>query len=251
MGNEFSRDRVLIKVQIPECKQKAEAGHLYIVATPIGNLSDITIRAISILDSCDLIACEDTRVSRGLLQHFGIDKPTISYRDANEREQTQFLLDELQKGKSIALVSDAGTPTLSDPGFRIVRACRKFEIPVVPIPGASALLAALCASGLPTNDFRFFGFLTPKSAARKRFLEEHKTVSYTLILYESSHRIEKFMDEMLELLEPSRIIALAREITKLHETFLVGEITHVHQTFQKQSHKGEFVILIAPNDFQI
>lgn len=238
-------------MQIPECKQKAEPGHLYIVATPIGNLSDISIRAISILNSCDLVACEDTRVTGCLLHHFGIQKPTLSYRDANEIQQADFLIDELQKGKSIALVSDAGTPTLSDPGFRIVRACRKICLPVVPIPGASALLASLCASGLPTNDFRFFGFLTPKSAARRRFLEEHINASYTIILYESSHRIEKFMDEMLEILEPSRIISLGREITKLHETFLVGQITHIHASFQKQSHKGEFVIIIAPNNFQL
>lgn len=238
-------------MHLTECKQKAQAGHLYIVSTPIGNLSDITIRAVSILDSCDLIACEDTRVTATLLHYLGIQKPTLSYRDANEIQQAAFLIDQLLDNKSIALVSDAGTPTLSDPGFRVIRECRKRGIAVVPIPGASALLSALCASGLPTNDFRFFGFLTPKSAARKRFLEEHKESPFTTILYESSHRIEKFMDEMLEMLQPNRVICLAREITKLHETFLVGEIATIHQSFQKQSHKGEFVIIIAPKDFQL
>jgi len=238
-------------VHLTESKQKAQAGYLYIVSTPIGNLSDITLRAVSILDSCDLIACEDTRVTATLLHYLGIQKPTISYRDANEKQQADYLIDQLLQGKSVALVSDAGTPTLSDPGFRVIRECRKIGIPVVPIPGASALLAALSASGLPTNDFRFFGFLTPKSAARKRFLEEHKDSSFTIILYESSHRIEKFMDEMLEILEQNRVICIAREITKLHETFLVGEIPIIHQAFQKQSHKGEFVIIIAPKDFQL
>lgn len=238
-------------MQIPECKQKAEPGHLYIVATPIGNLSDLSIRAISILSSCDLIACEDTRVTGSLLHYLRIQKPTISYRDANEREQADFLVKELQNAKSIALVSDAGTPTISDPGFRIVRECRRLGLPVVPIPGPSALITALSASGLPTHDFRFFGFLTPKSAARKRFLEEHKQSSFTLILYESGHRIEKFMDEMLEILNPGHIVCLARELTKLHETFLVGEIATVHESFKKQSHKGEFVIIIAPNNFQL
>ncbi|PWU05547.1 MAG: 16S rRNA (cytidine(1402)-2'-O)-methyltransferase [Verrucomicrobia bacterium] len=238
-------------MQLTECQQKAQPGHLYIVSTPIGNLSDITLRAISILDSCDLIACEDTRVTGNLLHYLKIQKPTISYRDENEKEQTYFLIEQLKNNKSVALVSDAGTPTLSDPGFRIVRECRRQGFPVVPIPGPSALLSALSAAGLPTNDFRFFGFLPPKSAARIRFLDSYKDASYTLILYESAHRIEKFMDEMLSILEPTRIICLAREITKLHETFLVGEVANVHLLFQKQSHKGEFVVLIAPRDFHL
>lgn len=238
-------------MELPECKQKAEAGHLYVVATPIGNLSDITIRAVNILGSCDLIACEDTRVTGGLMRYLGMNKPMISYRDANEKQQADYLVEQLREGKSIALVSDAGTPTLSDPGFRVIRECRKLGMPVVPIPGASALLAALSGSGLPTNDFRFFGFLAPKSAARRRFFEEYKEASYTVVLYESSHRIEKFMEEILEVLGEKRVICLAREITKLHETFLVGAMSEVQKRFQVQSHKGEFVVIIAPAGFEL
>lgn len=238
-------------MQLPQCKQKAEPGHLYIVATPIGNLGDISTRAAAILDSCDLIACEDTRVTHGLLHYLDIKKPTLSYRDANEKHQADFLLTQLQEGKSIALVSDAGTPTLSDPGFRIVRECRKNNIPVVPIPGPSALLAAVCASGLPSNDLRFVGFLPPKSAARKRFFEENKDSISTLALYESSHRIQKFIDELIEIHGGQRVICIAREITKLHETFLVGPISSIYEQFRTHSQKGEFVVLIAPKDFQL
>ncbi len=238
-------------MQLPECKQTAEPGHLYIVATPIGNLGDITIRAASILNSCDLIACEDTRVTHGLLHYLGIKKPTISYRDANEKSQTEFLLSQLKEGKSIALVSDAGTPTISDPGFRVVRECRKLGLTVTPIPGASALLAAISASGLPSNDFRFVGFLPPKSAARKRFFIDNKDSESTLALYESSHRIQKFIDELIEVLGGQRVVCIAREITKLHETFLVGRIAEIYEPFQTRSQKGEFVVLIAPQDFQL
>lgn len=238
-------------MQLPEPRQKAQPGHLYIVATPIGNLEDISLRAANILDSCDLVACEDTRVTRNLLKHFDIKKPTLSYRDENESSQSPLLIQELQNGKSIALVSDAGTPTLSDPGFRIVRECRKLQIPVVPIPGPSALLAALCASGLPSNDFRFVGFLPPKSAARKRFFQEHKDSPTTLALYESSHRIQKFIDDLIETLGPERVLCIAREITKLHETFLVGPISEIYTNFTTRSQKGEFVILIAPHNFQL
>lgn len=238
-------------MQLPESKQKAEPGHLYIVATPIGNLGDITARAAGILNTCDLIACEDTRVTHGLLHYLSIKKPTLSYRDANEKSQAEFLVLQLQEGKSIALVSDAGTPTLSDPGFRIVRECRKLNVPVVPIPGASALLAAISASGIPSNDFRFLGFLPPKSAARKRFFEDNKNSKSTLALYESSHRIQKFIDELIEVLGDQRVVCIAREITKLHETFLVGPISEIYEQFQIRSQKGEFVVLIAPSDFQL
>lgn len=238
-------------MELPDCQQNAEAGHLYVVATPIGNLSDITIRAISILRSCDLIACEDTRVTGRLIHYLGINKPMISYRDANEKQQAHYLIEQLKEGKSVALVSDAGTPTLSDPGFRIIRECRKLGLSVVPVPGPSALLAALSASGLPTNDFRFFGFLAPKSAARRRFFQEHQDASYTIVIYESSHRIEKFMEEILEVLGGNRVICLAREMTKLHETFLVGTLDEVQKQFKLHSHKGEFVIIIAPADFEL
>ena len=238
-------------MKLPECTQEAEAGHLYVISTPIGNLGDITLRAAKILSTCDTIACEDTRVSRGLLSYLGIKKPLLSYRDANEKEQALQLVEKLKGGESVGLISDAGTPTLSDPGFRIVRECRRAGIPVVPVPGASAMLAGLAASGLPSNDVRFVGFLPPKSAARKRFFEEIKESEQTIILYESSHRIEKFMNDILEVLGGGRVICLGREITKKHETFLVGKIEFVYEKFINRSQKGEFVVIIAPKGFEL
>lgn len=238
-------------MQLPECTQEAEAGHLYVVSTPIGNLGDITLRAASILASCDLVACEDTRVTGKLLRYLGITKPMLSYRDANEKAQAGHLVKELRGGKSVTLVSDAGTPTLSDPGFRVVRECRKVGLPVVPVPGASAMLGALAASGLPSNEVRFVGFLTPKSAARKRFLEENEGVEHTVVVYESSHRIEKFMGELVEVLGEDRVICMAREITKKHETFLVGRAGEVYEEFKERSQKGEFVVIIAPKGFEL
>lgn len=226
-------------------------GHLYVVGTPIGNLGDLSQRTILTLKTVDLIACEDTRVTKKLLTKLDITRPTLSYREENEKLQTPALLKELQAGKSIALVSDAGTPTLSDPGFRIVRACRLAAIPVVPIPGPSAFLSALCASGLPTNSFLFIGFLPPKTAARIRFFEKYQDFEYTLILYESCHRIDKFLDDLLKTLGPGRTICLAREITKRHETFLVGSAQSVYDQLQNSSKKGEFVVLIAPKDFAL
>lgn len=238
-------------MDLPPCSQEAQKGHLYVVSTPIGNLSDITLRAVKILSSCDLIACEDTRVTKHLLIHFGIQKPLLSYRDANEKQQAHHLIDLLKEGNSIALVSDAGTPTLSDPGFRVVRECRKIGLPVIPIPGPSAMLAALAASGLPSNDLHFVGFLPPKSTSRKHFLSQNISSNQTIILYESSHRIAKFMDDLLEVLDPKRVICLAKELTKQHETFFVGSLQTVHETFKKSNQKGEFVIIIAPSDFEL
>lgn len=238
-------------MQLPPCKQTAQPGHLYIVATPIGNLGDLSPRAASILNTCDLIACEDTRVTQNLLHFLNIKKPLLSYHNANEKSQTHPLIQKLQANQSIALVSDAGTPTLSDPGFLIVRECRKLQIPVTPIPGPSSLLAALSASGLPTNNILFIGFLPPKSAARIRFFKENQNSPHTLALFESSHRIQKFIDDLLATLGPNRTIAIARELTKLHETFLVGPISQIYQQFTTNSQKGEFVILIAPENFQL
>lgn len=233
-----------------ESKPVTTPGHLYVVATPIGNLGDISYRALEVLRNVDLIACEDTRVTKKLLTLLNIpSRPTLSYRDENEIEQTENLISQLENGKIIALVSDAGTPTISDPGFRIVRACRKNHIPVVPIPGPSAFISALSVSGLPTDTILYKGFLPPKSAARKRFFEENKEFKGTLALYESSHRIDKFMDELLDVFGPERIICIGREITKLHETFLVGKASQVFQTFNERSKKGEFVVLIAAKDF--
>ncbi len=226
-------------------------GHLYIVATPIGNLGDITVRACSILASCDLVACEDTRTSGVLLKHLGLKKNTTSYHEHNEKEKTPWLTGLLEEGKSIALISDAGTPAISDPGFRLVRECRLRNLPVIPIPGPSAVVAALSASGLPTNGFLYAGFLPPKSAARRRFLETYREFPFTICLYESSHRIEKLMKELVDVLGPTRSICLSKEITKRHETFLTGEAAEVLGRFEKMSGKGEFVLMIAPSDFKL
>ncbi len=231
--------------------QPPQAGTLYLVATPIGNLGDITFRAAHLLRTCDLIACEDTRVTRRLLERIGSTRPTVSYYDVRENEQALALVEKLQSGQSVALVSDAGTPTLSDPGFRVVRECRRRGMPVIPVPGPSALLAALSASALPVHAFQFAGFLAPKSAARQRFLQEHKDAPHTVILYESCHRIEKLVHDILDVLGPDRVICVARELTKLHETFLIGPVSEIHPKMRGNNLRGEFVVLIAPADYQL
>jgi 16S rRNA (cytidine1402-2'-O)-methyltransferase len=226
-----------------------QAGHLYVVATPIGNLADLTDRARAILANVDLIACEDTRTTSGLLTRLGLRKDLVAYHEHNETEAAEKLAAQLAAGKSIAVVSDAGTPALSDPGFRIVRECRRRGLPVIPVPGASALTAVLSASGLPTNGFLYIGFLPPKSAARIAFFEKYRAFDYTLALFESCHRIDKAVDEIVTTLGPSRIICVAKEVTKLHEAFFVGTAESVRDRLAKASLKGEFVVLIAPEDF--
>jgi 16S rRNA (cytidine1402-2'-O)-methyltransferase len=224
-------------------------GTLYVVATPIGNLADVTERARAILAAVDLVACEDTRTTGMLLTHLGLHRPLTAYHEHNETEAAESLATQLAAGKSIALVTDAGTPALSDPGFRLVRACRRRGLPVVPVPGPSALTAVLSASGLPTNGFLFVGFLPAKSAARLAFLEKYRDFDYTLALYESCHRIDKFAAEIVEKLGPARVVCLAKEVTKIYETFLVGPAADVQTRLGKTSLKGEFVVLIAPADF--
>lgn len=225
------------------------SGHLYVVATPIGNLADFSERAKALLGRVDLVACEDTRTTGALLQRLGLRRDLFAYHEHNETEAAERLGDLLAAGRSVALVSDAGTPGLSDPGFRVARACRRRGIPVVPVPGPCALTAALSASGLPTNGFLFVGFLPAKTAARRAFLEKYRDFDYTLALYESCHRVEAFISEIVEILGPARVVSLAREVTKLHETFLVGTAAEVQERFGKSSHKGEFVVLIAPKEF--
>lgn len=224
-------------------------GHLYVVATPIGNLADITERARILLGAVDLIACEDTRTTGAMLTRFGMRRELLAYHEHNETEVAERLADLLAAGKSIAVVSDAGTPALSDPGFRVVRACRRRGLPVVPVPGASALTAVLSASGLPSNGFLYVGFLPPKSAARLAFFEKYRDFVYTLALFESCHRIDKAVDEIVATLGPARVICVAKEVTKLHEAFLVGSASDVQARLAKTSLKGEFVLLIAPADF--
>lgn len=226
-----------------------QPGHLYVVATPIGNLADLTDRGRAILAGVDLIACEDTRTTGGLLTRLGLRKDLVAYHEHNEAEAAEKLADQVAAGKSIAIVSDAGTPALSDPGFRVVRACRRRGLPVVPIPGPSALTAVLSASGLPTNGFLYVGFLPPKSAARISFFEKFRDFDYTLALYESCHRIDKAVDEIVATLGADRVICVAKEVTKLYETFFVGRAADVQARLAKASLKGEFVLLIAPKDF--
>lgn len=228
-----------------------QPGHLYVVATPIGNLGDISERARAILAGVDVIACEDTRSTGMLLTRFGVRKELFAYHEHNETEAAEHLAEWIATGKSVAVVSDAGTPALSDPGFRVVRACRRRGLPVVPVPGACAVVAVLSASGLPSNGFLFVGFLPPKSAARIAFFEKHRDFDYTLALYESCHRIDKAVAEIAATLGPTRVICVAKEVTKLHETFWVGPVAAVQTSMARASLKGEFVLLIAPADFAL
>lgn len=224
---------------------------LYIVATPIGNLKDITFRALEILKKCDLIACEDTRVSLKLLNYFDIQKPLITYKDANEKKLAPLLLEKIKSGQKIALISDAGTPNISDPGFKCIHLCRKENIPVIPIPGPCALSTALSASGLPSHAFFFTGFLEPKKSARLRFFDNNKDYPYSIILYESCHRIMACIKDLIDVLGPDRIISIAREITKKFETFYTGPSLDVLKQIETTSQKGEFVLIIAPKSFTL
>ena len=226
-------------------------GHLYVVATPIGNLSDISERAKAILGSVDLVACEDTRTTGSLLARYGLRRDLISYHEHNELEAAERIAALIAAGKSVALTSDAGTPAISDPGFRLVRLCRRQGIPVVPVPGASAVASVMSASGLPTNGFLFAGFLPPKTSARQSFFQRYADFEYTLVLYESCHRIDKAIEDLVQVLGTERVICLAKEVTKLHETFLVGSAGSVLERLKKVSLKGEFVLVIAPKDFTL
>lgn len=226
-----------------------ERGHLYVIATPIGNLTDISERARALLGAVDLVACEDTRTTGAMLTRFGLRRELVSYHEHNEEDVAEKLVEKIHGGASVAVVSDAGTPGLSDPGFRLVRACRRRGLPVVPVPGPTALAAVLSASGLPTHGFLFVGFLPPKSSARNAFLEKYRDFDYTLVLYESCHRIARFADEIVACLGPERSICIAKEVTKLHELFLVGRAAEVRDKLGKTSLKGEFVVLIAPRNY--
>jgi 16S rRNA (cytidine1402-2'-O)-methyltransferase len=217
---------------------------LYLVATPIGNLEDITLRALRVLKEVNLIACEDTRHTRKLLDHFGLHKPTISYHDHNEFSRTEELTARLSQGESIALVTDAGTPGISDPAYRLVVAAIEHDISVIPIPGATALIAGLIASGLPTDAFLFIGFLPAKRHARREKLEAVRAVRETLILYEAPHRIRETLLEAQAVLG-NRRAALGREITKLHEQFLRGALSEISAQLQAQEPRGEITLVIA------
>lgn len=220
---------------------------LYLVSTPIGNLEDITLRAISVMKSVDLIACEDTRHTRRLLDHFGINKPTVSYHEHNEQARAGELVQQMVGGKSIAIVTDAGTPGISDPAYRIVTAAIENGIKVVPVPGAVALIAGLTASGLPTDSFLFVGFLPNKKMARQTRLEELKPERMTLVFYEAPHRIRETLADALEILG-DRQASLARELTKLHEQFIRGKLSEVMAHFDSHEPRGEMTLVIAGND---
>lgn len=226
-------------------------GHLYVVATPIGNLADLTDRARSLLGAVDFVACEDTRNTGLLLNRLGIRRELVPYHEHNEAEAAERLAGLMSDGKSVALVSDAGTPAISDPGFRLVRACRRRGLPVIPVPGACAAVAVLSASGLPTNGYLFAGFLPAKTAARRAFLDRYRSFDYTIVLHESCHRIAAFLDETVELLGPDRVVCVAKEVTKVHETFLVGPCGEVRDRLARTSLKGEFVYAIAPVEFSL
>ena len=220
-------------------------GPLYIVATPIGNLEDITYRAVRVLREVSLIACEDTRHTRTLLEHYGIQKPTISYHDHNETERAPELVARMLAGESVALVTDAGTPLLSDPGYRLVSAAIHNEIPVLPVPGPSAALTALAGSGLPTDAFHFGGFLPHKPGQRAKALEALANEEATLVFYEAPHRILEALAAIEEVLGP-RPVVVARELTKIHEEFLRGTAAEIRaQLGGREGVKGEFTILIG------
>jgi 16S rRNA (cytidine1402-2'-O)-methyltransferase len=225
--------------------EQSSKGTLYIVSTPIGNLEDITFRAVKTLSSVDLIAAEDTRKTKILLDHYNISKPMLSYFDHNEKFRASQLIEKLLAGQSVALVSDAGTPGISDPAYRIVRESIDHGIAVVPIPGASALLAALVVSGLPMNSFAFEGFL-PLKKGRRTKLEFLKSEKRTIILYESPHRIIKTLHEILEHLG-DREIVLAREVSKKFEEFIRGNTSEVLNKLASTTPRGEFVVLIQGN----
>jgi len=222
------------------------AGTLYVVATPIGNLEDMTPRAIRILSEVDLIAAEDTRHSGKLLKHFGIEAKTEALHEHNERSQVPRLIDILQAGKSIAFITDAGTPLVSDPGFHLVRSARQAGLTVIPVPGACAAIAALSAAGLPSDRFVFEGFPPAKSAARRAVFEKLREEARTLIFYESPHRILESLSEMTEIFGPGREAVLARELTKQFETVRSGTLTELSEWVNRDPHQqlGEFVILI-------
>jgi 16S rRNA (cytidine1402-2'-O)-methyltransferase len=221
------------------------AGTIYLVATPIGNLEDITLRALRILREADVIACEDTRHTRKLLAHFEIRKPLLSYHEHNEAQRSAELVERARRGEAVALVSDAGTPGISDPGFRAVRAAIEAGVPVVSIPGPVAAISALTASGLPTDSFRFVGFLPPKKSQRRKALESLKGEDVPLIAYEAPHRIIETIEDVLDLLG-DRPLVVARELTKLHEEYLRGTASSLLEELRSRTAlKGEMTVIIG------
>ncbi len=233
-------------VAVAEISSHATGPALYLVATPIGNLEDITLRAVRVLKEVDVIACEDTRQTQKLLNHYGVTTRTISYHEHNEMTRAAELVKEIQEGTSVALVTDAGMPGISDPGFRLISLAVRHHLPVVPIPGASAFLAALVASGLPTDSFRFSGFLPAKRGERRAVLESIKTSPRTQVFYEAPHRVVEALADVVEVLGNVRHVVIAREVTKLHEEFLRGRAGEVLETLKaRDGVKGEITLIIG------
>ncbi len=222
----------------------ASSGTLYLVSTPIGNLEDITLRALRVLKEVDLIAAEDTRQTRRLLTHYKIHTPLTSYFEGNQQMKGDKLVERLEAGEAIALVSDAGTPIISDPGYPLLRRCIDAEIPIVPIPGASAVVTAASISGLPLHNFVFEGFLSPKSGKRKRQLGVLADEERTVILFESPHRLRRFLEDVLEVIG-ERDIVVTRELTKRFEEVFRGNVSEALEKFRDTEPRGEFTILIA------
>ena len=220
-------------------------GTLYVVATPIGNLEDITLRALRVLRECDVVAAEDTRRTGQLLKHFEISKPLLSYFQFNEARRSEEIIERLRRGEKVALVTDAGSPGISDPGERVVKAAIAAGLRVEPVPGPCALVAALTASGLSTDEFHFIGFLPHKSGQRRNQLEALKSFAGTLVFYESPYRVEKLLGELNDVF-PERTVVLARELTKKFEEFLRGQPAELLAAARQRSLKGEFVVLVGP-----
>ncbi|HZC25288.1 MAG TPA: 16S rRNA (cytidine(1402)-2'-O)-methyltransferase [Candidatus Binatia bacterium] len=228
---------------------------LYLIGTPIGNLEDITLRALRILKEVDIIACEDTRQTQKLLNHYAIQTRTTSYHEHNEMTRSAELVKEMQEGASVALVTDAGMPGISDPGYRLITLAIRHHVPVVPVPGASAFLAALVASGLPTDSFRFSGFLPAKRGERRSVLETIKGSQQTQVFYEAPHRIVEALGDVVEVMGEARRVVVAREVTKLHEEFLRGRASEVLANLKaREAVKGEITLLIGkpePEEAQV
>lgn len=242
----ISTKTVLADLLFPQISnQSAQAGTLYVVATPIGNLDDMTFRAVKILQTVDRIAAEDTRHTGRLLQHFQVKAPQISYHEHNHQTRAGEILEKLQQGESIALVTDAGMPGISDPGYELIIACIEVQVPVVPIPGCSAVVTALSAAGLPTDRFVFEGFLPVKGQKRATRLSELAGEARTIVIYESPHRLRQTLQDLAETLGAESSVVLARELTKLHEEFWRGSLEAAKEAYTTREPKGEFTLVIA------
>ncbi|MGB8580848.1 MAG: 16S rRNA (cytidine(1402)-2'-O)-methyltransferase [Candidatus Sulfotelmatobacter sp.] len=250
-GRKLESNAAASKTVQPQPESLAPRPALYLVATPIGNLEDITLRALRVLKEADVIACEDTRETQKLLNHYGITTRTVSYHEHNEMTRAAELVKDLQEGTSVALVTDAGMPGISDPGYRLISLAIRHHVPVVPIPGVSAFLAALVASGLPTDSFRFSGFLPAKRGERRAALEAVKISPRTQVFYEAPHRVVEALVDVVEILGTNRHVVIAREVTKLHEEFLRGRAGEVLEILKSRDGvKGEITLLIGKAEEQ-